>query len=73
MRASRAVSCTRRCSVQRNRGTSEIAKRDARAAHVPGGAAGPGPMVSFARSGLDAPWNPATEAYWNSLKLAMFE
>jgi ferredoxin-NADP reductase len=39
--------------------TPGIAKRDARAAHVPAGAAGPGPMVSFARSGLDAPWNPS--------------
>jgi ferredoxin-NADP reductase len=48
--------------------TPGIAKPDARAAHVRAGAAGPGPMVSFARSGLDVPWNPsATEAYWNSL------
>ena len=39
--------------------TPGIAKRDARPPHAPAGAAGPGPMVSFTRSGLDVPWNPA--------------
>jgi ferredoxin-NADP reductase/MOSC domain-containing protein YiiM len=47
--------------------TPGIAKHDARPPHPPAGAAGAGPMVSFTRSGLDVPWNPA---YQNLLEFA---
>jgi len=43
-------------------GTPGISMTPARAPHPPAGAAGPGPMVSFARSGLDVPWNPAYQS-----------
>jgi ferredoxin-NADP reductase/MOSC domain-containing protein YiiM len=39
--------------------TPGISKAPARPPHLPAGAPGPGPMVSFARSGLDVPWSPA--------------
>ena len=39
--------------------TPGISKAPARPPHPPAGVPGPGPMVSFARSGLDAPWSPA--------------
>jgi ferredoxin-NADP reductase len=39
-----------------------------RAPHVPPGDAGTGPLVSFARSGVAAHWNPST--YQNILELA---
>jgi ferredoxin-NADP reductase/MOSC domain-containing protein YiiM len=39
--------------------TPGISKAPARPPHPPTGAPGPGPMVSFARSGLDVPWSPA--------------
>jgi ferredoxin-NADP reductase/MOSC domain-containing protein YiiM/ferredoxin len=37
--------------------TPGISKTPARPPHPPAGAPGPGPMVSFARSGLDVPWS----------------
>ncbi len=43
-------------------GTPGISKAPARPPHPPAGAAGPGPMISFARSGLDVPWNPAYQS-----------
>lgn len=39
--------------------TPGISKAPARPPHPPAGVPGPGPMVSFARSGLDVPWSPA--------------
>jgi ferredoxin-NADP reductase/MOSC domain-containing protein YiiM len=39
--------------------TPGISAAPARQPHPPAGAPGPGPMVSFARSGLDVPWDPA--------------
>ncbi|HEY6005674.1 MAG TPA: MOSC and FAD-binding oxidoreductase domain-containing protein [Anaeromyxobacter sp.] len=39
--------------------TPGIAPAPARAPHPPPGAPGPGPLVSFARSGLAVPWNPS--------------
>jgi ferredoxin-NADP reductase/MOSC domain-containing protein YiiM len=47
--------------------TPGIAAAAAQAPHQPPGAPGPGPRVSFARSGLDVPWNPA---YQSLLELA---
>ena len=47
--------------------TPGISEAPARPPHPPAGALGPGPMVSFARSGLDVPWNPA---YWSLLEFA---
>ena len=42
--------------------TPGISKAPARPPHPPAGAAGPGPMVSFARSGLNVPWSPAYQS-----------
>ncbi len=42
--------------------TPGISKAPARLPHPPAGGPGPGPMVSFARSGLDAPWSPAYQS-----------
>ena len=39
--------------------TPGISKGPVRPPHPPAEAPGPGPMVSFARSAVDAPWNPA--------------
>jgi ferredoxin-NADP reductase/MOSC domain-containing protein YiiM len=39
--------------------TPGISKAPARPPHPPAGVPGPGPKVSFARSGLDVPWSPA--------------
>ena len=39
--------------------TPGIAKAPPRLPHPPAGAPGPGPAVSFARSGLEVPWSPA--------------
>jgi ferredoxin-NADP reductase/MOSC domain-containing protein YiiM/ferredoxin len=39
--------------------TPGIAPAAARAPHPPPGAPGPGPLVSFVRSGLAVPWNPS--------------
>jgi ferredoxin len=39
--------------------TPGISKGPVRAPHPPAGAPGPGPMVSFARSGVDPMWSPA--------------
>jgi ferredoxin-NADP reductase/MOSC domain-containing protein YiiM/ferredoxin len=39
--------------------TPGISKAIARPPHPPATAPGPGPMVAFARSGLDVPWSPA--------------
>jgi len=47
--------------------TPGIASAPAQAPHPPAGVPGPGPLVSFARSGLDVPWNPA---YQSLLELA---
>lgn len=47
--------------------TPGIAATPSRAPHLPDGPAGPGPVVSFARSGLTVPWNPR---YANVLELA---
>jgi ferredoxin-NADP reductase/MOSC domain-containing protein YiiM len=42
--------------------TPGISKAPARPPHPPAGAAGPGPTVSFARSGLNVPWSPAYQS-----------
>ncbi|MBV8565844.1 MAG: MOSC domain-containing protein [Methylobacteriaceae bacterium] len=42
--------------------TPGISRPPAAPPHPPAGAPGPGPMVSFARSGLDVPWNPAYQS-----------
>jgi ferredoxin-NADP reductase/MOSC domain-containing protein YiiM/ferredoxin len=42
-----------------DRVTPGISKAPDRPPHPPAGAAGHGPMVSFARSGLNVPWSPA--------------
>jgi ferredoxin-NADP reductase len=42
--------------------TPGISKTPARPPHPPAGAPGPGPMVSFARSGLDVPWSSAYQS-----------
>jgi ferredoxin-NADP reductase len=42
--------------------TPGILKAPARLPHPPAGAPGPGPMVSFARSGFDVPWSPAYQS-----------
>jgi ferredoxin-NADP reductase/MOSC domain-containing protein YiiM len=42
--------------------TPGILKAPARPPHSPAEAAGPGPMVSFARSGLNVPWSPAYQS-----------
>jgi ferredoxin-NADP reductase len=42
--------------------TPGISKASARPPHPPAGAPGAGPMVSFARSGLDVPWSPAYQS-----------
>jgi len=47
--------------------TVGIVRAPARCPHSPSGAAGKGPHVSFARSGLDVPWDPA---YKSLLELA---
>jgi ferredoxin-NADP reductase len=47
--------------------TPGIAAAPGRAPHPPDGPAGPGPLVSFARSGLTVPWDPG---YANLLELA---
>jgi ferredoxin-NADP reductase/MOSC domain-containing protein YiiM/ferredoxin len=47
--------------------TPGIAAAPKRSAHVPAGAPGPGPMVSFARSGLNVCWGPS---YASLLELA---
>jgi ferredoxin-NADP reductase/MOSC domain-containing protein YiiM/ferredoxin len=39
--------------------TPGIASAAARTPHPPAGAPGPGPLVSFVRSGLAVPWNPS--------------
>ena len=39
--------------------TPGISKTPSRRPHAPAGAAGPGPKISFTRSGLDTMWNPA--------------
>ena len=38
--------------------TPGVSKAPARSPHLPAGAPGSGPMISFARSGVDAPWSP---------------
>jgi ferredoxin-NADP reductase/MOSC domain-containing protein YiiM len=47
--------------------TPGISKTPARLPHAPAGAPGLGPKVSFTRSGLEVPWNPA---YRSLLELA---
>ena len=47
--------------------TPGIAAAPERSAHVPAGAPGPGPMVTFARSGLNVCWGPS---YASLLELA---
>jgi ferredoxin-NADP reductase/MOSC domain-containing protein YiiM len=42
--------------------TPGISKAPARPPHSPARVPGPGPMVSFARSGLDVPWSPAYQS-----------
>jgi ferredoxin len=42
--------------------TPGISKALVQPPHPPEGAAGPGPVVSFARSGLDVPWSPAYQS-----------
>ena len=42
--------------------TPGISKAPAQLPHPLAGASGPGPMVSFARSGLDVPWTPAYQS-----------
>ena len=42
--------------------TPGISKAPSQPPHPPAGAAGPGPMVSFARSGFYAPWSPAYQS-----------
>ncbi len=42
--------------------TPGICKTPVPPPHPPAGAPGPGPMVSFARSAVDAPWNPAYQS-----------
>jgi len=42
--------------------TPGISRGPAEPPHPPVGAPGPGPMVCFARSGLDVPWNPAYQS-----------
>ena len=42
--------------------TPGISTASARPPHLPAGAPGPGPMVSFARSGLSVSWNPACQS-----------
>ena len=42
--------------------TPGISKAPVRLPHPPAGVPGPGPMVSFARSGLDVPWSPAYQS-----------
>jgi len=42
--------------------TPGILKAPAQLPHPPAGARGPGPMVSFARSGVDVPWSPAYQS-----------
>jgi ferredoxin-NADP reductase len=44
------------------RGTPGIVQRPQRAPHSPVGVPGPGPRVSFARSGLDVSWDPACKS-----------
>ena len=47
--------------------TPGIASSPQKRAHLPAGATGPGPMVSFARSGLNVCWGPS---YASLLELA---
>ena len=47
--------------------TPGIAPAPARPPHPPAGAPGPGPLVSFARSGLSVPWSPS---FGSQLELA---
>jgi ferredoxin-NADP reductase len=42
--------------------TPGICKAPSQPPHPPAGAAGPGPMVSFGRSGLDVPWSPTYQS-----------
>ena len=42
--------------------TPGISKAAVRPPHPPAGVPGPGPMVSFARSGVDGPWSPAYQS-----------
>ncbi|MBV9530622.1 MAG: MOSC domain-containing protein [Bradyrhizobium sp.] len=42
--------------------TPGISRAPPRLPHPPAGTPGPGPMVSFARSGFDVPWSPAYQS-----------